>query len=162
MKISIIVAVSENNAIGRNNQLPWHLPNDLKFFKKTTMGHHIIMGRKTFESIGKALPGRTSVVISSRKGFPGINTVTSLPEAIGLAKKSGETEAFIIGGAAVINEAIHLADTIYLTEAKTVIPDADVFLEHFDRSQWKEVSRIEHRQDETHAFDYAFVKLERA
>jgi dihydrofolate reductase len=163
MVTSIIVAAAENKAIGKNNQLPWHLPKDLRFFKEVTMGHHIIMGRKTYESIGKALPGRTSVVITHDRNYaaPGITVVHSLKEALEIAEKNGESEAFVIGGAGVINEAIAIADTIYLTEVKTEIPDADVFLEHFDRNNWKEKSRNDHQEDEKHQYAFSFVTLVR-
>lgn len=163
MIISIIVAVAENGAIGKGNQLPWHLPNDLKFFKNKTMGHHMIMGRKTYESIGRPLPGRTSIVVTNQKDYsaPGCVVVHSLEEAIQFADSKGETEAYVIGGAGLINEASATADKIYLTEVKTVIEDADVYLENFNRSHWQEASREEHPADEKHAYPYTFVELVR-
>lgn len=163
MKASVIVAVSENGAIGKNNTLPWHLPNDLKFFKQKTMGHHMIMGRKTYESIGKPLPGRTSIIVTNDKTYKaeGCHIAYSIKEAFDLAKKSGENEAFVIGGAAVIKESLALVDRIYLTEVKTYVEDADVFLDNFNRSDWKEKSRENFQSDEKHAVPYSFVVLEK-
>lgn len=163
MKISIIVAVAENGAIGKGNQLPWHLPNDLKFFKNKTMGHHMIMGRKTYESIGRALPGRTTIIVTRQKNYyaPDCFVIHSLKEATQLAASRQETEAFVIGGAAIINEATDIADKIYLTEVKMTVEDADVYLDNFDRNNWEEKSRETHAADDKHAFPYAFVELTR-
>src|SRR4051812_28909984 len=121
MRISFIVAKSENNVIGVNNKLPWHLKDDLQMFKKLTMGHHMLMGRKTFESIGKALPGRMSLVVS---GEPRANSdqvlwFNSIFRAIKQAERNGESELFIIGGEKVFKSALSLVDRIYLTEVKT-------------------------------------------
>lgn len=162
MKLSIIVAADENFGIGKDNQLMWHLPNDLKFFKNTTLGHHMIMGRKTYESIGKPLPGRTSVIVTRNKSYQveGCIVVHSMEEAIKVAEKSGETEAFVIGGAELINDAVSFADIIYLTEVKATF-DADVFMKPLDKNQWKEEKREEHSKDDKHAYDYTFVKLVR-
>ena len=114
---SIIVAQSQNRVIGINNTLPWHLPADLKRFKEITMGHHMIMGRKTYESIGKPLPGRTSIVITRDKSlhFEGCTMAHSLAEAFEIAERNGETEAFVIGGADLIKQSIDLCDKLYLT-----------------------------------------------
>jgi dihydrofolate reductase len=163
MKISIIVASDQNLAIGRDNQLPWHLPNDLKFFKNKTMGHHMLMGRNTLESIGKILPGRTSVVVTRQEDyqFEGAIIAHSIQEAIDLVKLRNEDELFIIGGAEVINQALHLADTIYYTEVKTKIEDANVFLKSFHLEQWNLVSQELHPADEKHAFEYEFITYER-
>lgn len=160
MKLSIIVAADEKSGIGKDNKLMWHLPADLKFFKNTTLGHHIIMGRKTYESIGKPLPGRTSIVVTRNKNYQaeGCIIANTLEEAIEKAKQAGETEAFVIGGAELINDATQIADTIYLTEVKAVF-DADVYMKPINSSEWDEISREEHRKDEKHAYDYAFVKL---
>jgi dihydrofolate reductase len=160
MTISIIVAVAENLGIGKDNKLMWHLPADLKFFKNTTMGHHIIMGRKTYESIGKALPGRTSIIVTHNKNFKaeGCTVVHSLKEAIEKAKSNNETEAFVIGGAGLINESLEIADKIYLTEVKENF-DADVFLKPIDKNKWKEIKRTDFKADEKHQYDYSFVEL---
>jgi dihydrofolate reductase len=162
MIISIIVAVAENLGIGKDNKLVWHLPSDLKFFKNTTMGHHIIMGRKTYESIGKVLPGRTSIIVTHNKNLKaeGCIVVHSLKEAIEKAKSSNETEAFVIGGAGLINESLEIADKIYLTEVKENF-DADVFLKPIDKNKWKEIKRTDFKADEKHQYDYSFVELEK-
>lgn len=168
MKLSIIVAVSENGVIGKDNKLPWHLPADLKFFKNTTMGHCIIMGRKTYDSIGKPLPGRTSIIVTRNKDYKPANAnfinpecwvVNSLEEAVNAAKAMSESEAFIIGGAEIINESIGLADKIYLTEIKKDF-EGDVFLKSIDRSFWNEVKRVENCADEKNPYNYDFVELE--
>jgi dihydrofolate reductase len=160
MKVSIIVAADENLGIGKDNKLMWHLPNDLKFFKNKTMGHHMIMGRKTYESIGKPLPGRTSIIITRNKNYKveGALIANSLEDGISLASSRGETEAFVIGGAELINDSVHLADCIYFTEVKSKF-NADVFLKTFDPSKWKEVMREDHQVDEKHAYPYSFVTL---
>jgi dihydrofolate reductase len=160
MKVSIIVAADENLGIGKDNKLMWHLPNDLKFFKNKTMGHHMIMGRKTYESIGKPLPGRTSIIITRNKNYKveGALIANSLEDGISLASSRGETEAFVIGGAELINDSVHLADCIYFTEVKSKF-NADVFLKTFDPSKWKEVIREDHQVDEKHAYPYSFVTL---
>jgi dihydrofolate reductase len=160
MKISLIVAKSKNNVIGKNNQLPWHLPADLQYFKRLTMGHHMIMGRKTFESIGKPLPGRTSIVITSNKDYsaPGCVIVHSLKEAINAAKK--DEEVFIIGGAAVFSEALHLADIVYLTEIHENF-EGDVYFPELDFLNWKLVKKEHHNPDEKNKYSYSFAQYER-
>ena len=117
MIISIIAAVSDNNVIGKNNKLPWHLPEDLKRFKEVTSGHTVIMGRKTYESIGRPLPNRVNIVITRNKDFKpkGVKVVHSIEEALSLASEAGETETFIIGGAEIYKQALPLANKIYLT-----------------------------------------------
>lgn len=163
MKISIIVAADQSLAIGRNNQLPWHLPNDLKFFKNKTMGHHMLMGRNTLESIGKILPGRTSVVVTRQQDyqFEGALITYDIGEAIELVKLRGEDELFIIGGAEVINQALHLADTIYFTKVKANIEDANIFIKDFNLEQWDLVSQELHHADEKHPYGYEFITYER-
>jgi dihydrofolate reductase len=159
---SMIVAVSENDVIGKDNQLIWHLPADLKFFKNLTMGHNIIMGRKTFESIGKALPGRTSVIITRNKNYTapeGCLVSNSLEEALRLAEKNNDTEAFIIGGAEIFKQAEDLCDKIYFTEVKASF-DGDTFF-HINKSTWKEIKREDHLKDEKNKFDYSFVEYVR-
>lgn len=160
MKISLIVAKSKNNVIGKNNQLPWHLPADLQYFKKLTMGHHMIMGRKTYESIGKPLPGRTSIIITSNKDYsaPGCIIAHSLKDAINAAKK--DEEVFIIGGAAVFTEALHLADIIYLTEIHENF-EGDVFFPELDFLSWKLVKKEHHNPDEKNKYSYSFAQYEK-
>lgn len=118
MKISIIVAVSENNVIGKDGKIPWHIPEDLKHFKEITMGHHIMMGRNTFESIGHPLPGRVNLVISSNPLYSpeGVSVFRSIEEAVVFAKTAGEDELIVIGGESIYKSMLPLADTIYLTK----------------------------------------------
>ncbi|HLW50816.1 MAG TPA: dihydrofolate reductase [Sphingobacteriaceae bacterium] len=159
-KISIIVATSENHGIGKNNQLLWHLPNDLKFFKKITSGHTIIMGRKTFESIGRPLPNRRNIVITRQKGLiaDGVETAASISEALKLT--SGEPEVFIIGGAEIYRQTLDHADRIYLTKVSVQL-DADAFFPLIDPKQWQIIAQEDHAADEKHAYSYSFVILDR-
>jgi len=162
MLLSLIFALDENNGIGKNNQLPWNLPADLKKFKQLTMGHHMLMGRKTWESIGKALPGRTSVVISRNAeiDIPGVIVKRTLQEAVEFAKNSGETEAFIIGGAQLFSDAIPLADRFYLTRIHHTF-DADTFLPPVNMDEWKVLEEEFFPADEKNAYDFTFYVLER-
>ena len=138
MIVSLIVAMDENGGIGKNNQLPWHLPTDLKRFKNLTMGHHLVMGRKTYETIGKPLPGRVMIVITHQKGYSpkGCRVVHSLDNAIKLAEDNHETEVFIIGGGEIFRQAIGRADKIYLTTVHVII-DVDVSFPDIPPNQWK-------------------------
>lgn len=162
MKLSIIVAVAENGVIGHNNQLIWHLPEDLKMFKRLTSGHPIIMGRKTFESIGKPLPNRTSIIITKNPEFQveGCITVHSLEDAIEAANEIEENEAFIIGGAEIYRLSLPFADKIYLTEVHHAF-EGDTFFPAIDKDIWEEVNRIDHATDEKHLYKYSFVELEK-
>ena len=158
MLISIIVAVAKNGVIGKDNQLLWRLPDDLKRFKQLTLGHPMIMGRKTFESIGKPLPGRTSIVITNQKDFSveGIIVAHSLDEALNIARGLEEKEAFIIGGGEIYKQALPLTDHLYVTEVDLVI-DGDTFFEIANPAAWKETERIIHEPDERHALKFEFV-----
>jgi len=160
MIISIIVAVANNNVIGKKNQLVWYLPADLRHFKQLTMGHHIIMGRKTFEAIGKSLPGRTSIIITRQKRYVATDclVVNSLKEAIKVAKMNNEDEAFIIGGGEIYKLAMNIADKIHLTEIRESF-EGDTFFPVIDPSEWKETSRKEFLADEKNKYNYAFVEL---
>jgi dihydrofolate reductase len=163
MIVSIIVATSLNNAIGKNNQLLWHLPADLKFFKTTTMGCPVIMGRKTFQSIGRALPGRTNVVVTRDKNFNtdnefGIIVVSSIDEA--LVKLHAEKEVFIIGGGEIYNQTIGMTDTIYRTVVNTEI-DGDVYFSEINPDEFNLVWEEKHEADEKNKFDYTYQKFER-
>ena len=162
MKLSLIVAVAENGVIGNNNQLIWHLPNDLKQFKRLTTGHCIIMGRKTFESIGKPLPNRTSIIISRNTGFQieGCITVSSLGNAILEAKKIEKEEAFIIGGAEIYRLALSIVDKIYLTEVHHNY-EGDTFFPEIDKPIWTETYRENFESDEKHLVNYSFVELQK-
>ena len=158
--ISIIVAIGENRAIGKDNQLIWHLPADLKRFKLLTMGHAMIMGRKTFDSIGKALPGRTTVIVTRQKDLEKENclVVDSLEQAIALCKN--DTEIFIIGGAQIFEHALPLTDKIYLTRIHQSF-DGDVFFPAFESDDWKITFREDHKADEKNKYDYSFIDYER-
>ena len=163
MKVSIIVATSLNHAIGKDNQLLWHLPADLKFFKTTTMGCPVVMGRKTFQSIGRTLPGRQNVVITRDKTFNAdgqydLTVVGSIDEA--LVKLHSEKEVFIIGGGEIYKQSIDSVDTIYITLVHTVI-DGDVYFPEIDKSKFDLVWEEKHLADEKNKFDYTFQKFER-
>ena len=158
-RVSIIVAMAKNRVIGAGNKLPWHLSSDLKRFKALTMGHHILMGRKTFESIGRALPGRTSVVISRNPlwRFPGVATVDSLQAALTLA--GGDSETFVIGGEHIFREALPFADRILLTEIDRDFA-GDVFFPQLTAQEWHE-SASEALVDEASGLRYSNRTLER-
>ncbi|HEU0219954.1 MAG TPA: dihydrofolate reductase [Gallionella sp.] len=155
--LSIIVAMSSNRTIGIDNTLPWCIPEDLKHFKKLTMGHHMIMGRKTFESIGRPLPGRTTVVLSRDRNLKikGCTVTHSLPEA--MANCASDPQVFVVGGADIYAQALGLADRLYVTEIQQdVIGDA--WFPEFDRSEWQEVSREIHQQETPEPLEYHFVE----
>ena len=160
MIVSLIVAVSENGVIGRDGRLPWKLPADLARFKAVTMGHPIIMGRKTCESIGRPLPGRRNIVVSSRHDVspPGIEVVPSWEAA--LERVRGEPEVFVIGGAALFRKAFPDADRLYLTLVKGEI-QGDTFFEFPDASHWRLVSEESRPADPDHAFGLSFKTYER-
>lgn len=162
MKISIIVAVADNWVIGKRNALPWYLPADLRHFKEITMGHHIIMGQNTHKSIGKALPGRTNIVLSFDKDYKahGCIVANSLEGALKIAKEDGETEAFIIGGASVYKQAIDFVDKIYLTRIRNNF-DGDVYFPKLDMKMWKEISREAHTPDSKNPYKYEFLVLKK-
>lgn len=162
MQVSIIVAMGHNRAIGYKNALPWRLPADLQHFKQKTSGHHVIMGRKTFESIGRVLPGRTFIVVSRQTGYraEGCLVVNSVEEGISLAKRNDETEAFIIGGMEIYTQALPLCDRLYITEVEAS-PMADAFFPDYDESQWKLVELSRQPADQKNEFAMRFVTLER-
>lgn len=156
MRVSLIVAKSLNNVIGVSNKLPWHLKDDLQNFKKITMGHHILMGRKTFESIGKALPGRMSLVVSNepRANQESVLWFNSIFRAIKQAERSGETELFIIGGEKIFKAALSLADRIYLTSVEAEIT-GDVFFPELSLKNWKNISEKSFPKNAEN--DHAFI-----
>ena len=165
MIISLIAALSRNRVIGKDNDLPWRLPDDMKYFMQTTMGHHVIMGRKNYESLPnkfKPLPNRTNILVTRQVNFiaEGCHVVNSMEKAIEIARTSGESELFIIGGAQIYKQAISLADYLYLTEINALI-EGDTFFPEFDRAQWAEVSRKSHSVDERHPFAFDFVIYKR-
>ena len=160
MKISVIAAIAENNGIGLNNQLLWHLPDDLQFFKKTTLNSSIIMGRKTFQSIGKALPKRQNIVVSRNPTFeaPGCILVNNLQE--GIAKAESE-EVFIVGGASIYQQALIMADKLYITHVHHTC-QADTFFPIIDEKIWKPIFHERHQKDDKHAHDFTFVIYEKS
>ncbi len=160
MTVSIIVAVSENNVIGKDNKLIWHLPADLKLFKTLTMGHHMIMGRKTYESIGKALPGRTSIVVTHQPSYTaeGCIVVNSLQDAF--AKASGDTEVFIIGGDGIFKQSLNFANKIYLTKIYHSF-EGDTFFPELNEKEWEMKECNDFQPDEKNAYPYSFCVLER-
>jgi dihydrofolate reductase len=160
MNLSIIVALSENNVVGINNQLPWHLSADLKRVKSLTMGHHLIMGRKTYESIGKPLPGRTNVIITRNKNFKaeGCVIVSSLMEA--LEKAKGDNEAFIFGGGEIFREGLPMVNKIYMTRIHENI-QGDTRFPELNPVEWKEISRQDFSADEKNDHDYSFIDMVR-
>jgi dihydrofolate reductase len=160
--VELVVAVSENDVIGRANQLPWRLSADLRHFKALTMGHHILMGRKTYESIGKALPGRTNWVLSRSSDFKPADckVVRTLDEAqMGVG---GEGPLMVIGGAEIYRLCLPQAQRIYLTLVHTKIVDGDTFFSAWRDPEWTESSRERHEADEKNAYDYSFLTLDRA
>ena len=162
MIVSLLLAASENNVIGHNNQLPWHLPNDLKYFKNLTWGLPILMGRKTFDSIGKPLPGRQSIVITRNPHWQhdGVDVVHSLEEAIQRAEALGANEVFIIGGAEIFNSALPTAKRIYLTRIHHRF-DGDVFFPEIDSAEWQLASSRFLAADEKNAYDHTYQVWER-
>jgi dihydrofolate reductase len=161
MILSAVVVVDENNGIGKNNQLLVHFPADLKHFKKITSGHTIIMGRKTYESMGKALPNRRNIVISRNKGYQlsDAEITHSLENAIDLA--SAESEIFIIGGAEIFKQALPLLNKIYLTRIYKSF-EADTFFPQINPTEWAEEEREEHQADEKTPFAFAFINYRRS
>lgn len=162
MRISLIVAASENNVIGVKGALPWHLPNDFARMKQLTMGHPIIMGRKTHESIGRVLPGRRNIVVTRQQGkeFPGCDVVGSLQQALGVAKQDKVEEVFIFGGGEMYREALPLADRVYMTRVHAKV-EGDALFPELPTGEWTERSRERHEADEWHAHAYSFVEYER-
>lgn len=161
-ELTIIVAAGENNAIGKDNDLIWHLSDDLKRFKKLTNGHHIIMGRKTFESFPKPLPNRTHIVITRQENYKapdGVIVVNSLTDAIDAAKN--DNNPFIIGGGEIYKQAMSLADTLEITRVHASFENADTFFPEIDTDKWEETNRIMHEADEKHAHAFSFITYTR-
>ena len=162
MIVSLMVAYSKNRVIGKDNRLLWRLSDDLKNFKRVTSGHHIIMGRKTYESIGRALPNRTNVVITRNKNFqaPGCVVVHSLEAAIDFARDNGETQAIITGGGEIYQQALSIVDKMYITEVDCEI-DGDAYFPEIDTSNWKLVDEVHWQQDDKNEFNWTFKELSR-
>jgi dihydrofolate reductase len=163
MRVSLIVAWADDQVIGRDNALPWHLPADLKHFKQLTMGHHLVVGRKTWESIGRALPGRTIIVLSgSERQLPKqVVRAGSLDEALAVARDAGDDEVFIAGGASIYARALPVADRLYLTRITGSIP-GDTYFPQVDWSQWHRSESAAHEPDEKNPHPYRFETWERA
>ena len=166
MRVSLIVAVSENGVIGNDNDLIWHLPKDMKFFKDTTQGHHVIMGRKNFESIPhkfRPLPNRTNVIVTRQSGYVAENcvVVNSVEESIEVAKKNGDTEPFVIGGGQIYKVALenNLIDRIYLTRIHHTF-EGDTFFPNLSED-WKVIATEDCKADEKNKYDYSFLVLEK-
>jgi dihydrofolate reductase len=164
--LALIVAMAQNRVIGRNNKLPWYLSEDLKYFKRITMGKPVIMGRLTFESIGRPLPGRTNIVVTRNQDYAaeGVKVVHSLEQAKQLcesiAEVDGSDEAMVIGGAQIYQQALSYADRLYLTEVHANV-EGDAYFPEFDRSQWQEISRENFQATGPNPYDYSFLVLER-
>lgn len=163
MKLLFVVAVSEDGIIGVDNELPWYLPDDLKFFKRTTLGKPVIMGRNTFVSLGKPLPGRMNIVLSkSLEEAPnGTKLFSTLEEALAFLKKEQVPEACIIGGGMVFEASRKLVDTIFLTRVHTRISGGTAFFALPDTDEWRLVWSENHQKDEKHAYAFTFEKWER-
>ena len=160
MIISQLVAMDERRGIGRQGNLPWRLSTDLKRFRQLTMGHHLVVGRKTFESIGKPLPGRQVIIVTHHADYhiDGCFTAHSIGEAVELAHQHGETELFIGGGAEIYAQTLALADRVYLTQVHADC-DADTFFPEFDRDDWVEQSSESHAADERNEYPFTFLLL---
>lgn len=160
MNLSIIVAADKNRGIGLNNRLPWYLPADLKYFKAVTSGHTVIMGRKTFDSMGKALPNRRNIVVTRQEKlqYENIEIAHSLEEAIELC--SNEEETFVIGGSEIFKQALPLANTLYLTDIHHSF-ESDTFFPDIDKNRWKEIKREDKQPDEKNLFPYSFLVYKR-
>lgn len=162
MIVSLIAALDRRRGIGKDNQLPWRLPADLKRFRELTTGHHIITGRKTYESIGKPLPGRTTIIITRNQNYSaeGCFVVHSLNEALALARSRGEQEAFVIGGAEIYAQALPQADRLYLTFVDAEV-EADAFFPAFDLQHWTEQESEKHLANEKNEFTFTIKFLTR-
>jgi dihydrofolate reductase len=161
MRLSLIVAMAENRAIGKDNALPWRLPADLRRFRRLTTGHPVIMGRRSYESIGRPLPERTNIVVTRHPEYQadGCLIAHTLEQALSLAQ--GAREIFVIGGAEIYAQTLERADKIYLTLVHAEVP-GDTFFPTFDMSAWRETEREAHTVDDKHTYRYSFVTLERS
>ncbi len=166
MKISIVVAVSDNNAIGAGGALMWRLPRDMQYFKEITLGHHVLMGRKTWESLPekfRPLPGRVNIVVTRQKDFKaeGCKIVPEVSEGIQFAKENGEHELMVIGGGEIYKQVFDKADKIYLTRVHHTFIDADTFSPVIEDNDWVTVEKAEHDADEKHQYRFDISVLER-
>jgi dihydrofolate reductase len=166
MNISIVAAIGENFELGANGDLLWRLPLDMQRFKQITLHHHVVMGRKTFESLPpkfRPLPNRVNIVVTSNSDFEAKDCLlaSSLNNAISIAQNAGEKDLMIIGGAQIYNQALALAHTLYITRVHAVFPEADVFFPKWNEKKWKITSEEKFAADEKHAFAFDFLRLER-
>lgn len=162
MNISCVVAIANNNVIGKDNDIPWYLPADLKYFKKTTLNHHILMGRNCYESIGRPLPKRTNVIITRDPYYIASNCLVahSINEALEIAYDNDEKDVMIIGGGTIYNQTKDLWDTLYLTEVDLNV-DGDIFFPELNYDEWKLISADSHEPDAKNEHPYTFKKFER-
>ena len=162
LKVSAIAAMSQNRVIGSDNEIPWYLQEDFRFFKRTTLNHHIIMGRKTFESIGKPLPKRTNIVVTKNPFFiaSGVITANSIEKALSIASNNGETEAFIIGGGSIYEQSLPFLNKIYLTEVETEI-SGDTFFPKLDFNTWKASNIMSHKKDNKNDYNFIIKEYQR-
>jgi dihydrofolate reductase len=165
MIVSAIAALSRNKVIGKDNYLPWHLPDDMKFFMETTKGHHVIMGRKNYDSLHdkyNQLPQRTNIVITRQKEFkaPGCIVLNAVEPALDIARKNSELECFVIGGAEIYKLAMPYTTRLYLTEIDADI-EGDTYFPGYNKSEWKEMSRKHHPADARHAYAFDIVVYDR-
>lgn len=162
MIVSIIVAVAKNGVIGKDNKLPWKLSGDLRHFKQLTLGHHVIMGRKSFDAVGKPLEGRVNIVISRNRGLrlDGALVMHSVKEAIHFCEEVKELEAFVIGGAEIVKQALPLADKMYLTHIDAE-PQGDTFFPEWNAGDWKVISETEHDADEKNQYPFTIKVYQR-
>ena len=161
--IAAVVAIAENNVIGKDNQLAWHLPADLKHFKNCTLGHPMVMGRKTFDSIGKALPGRTTIIVTRDKNYQAPENCLvahSVEEALELGKKLDPEQVSVIGGEQIFVQTLPQTDRIYLTRVHHSF-DGDTFFPELNMQDWTETSREHHQPDEKNPYPYTFITLDR-
>ena len=158
-RLTLVVAVAENGVIGRDGSLPWRLPEDLKHFRRLTIGNTVLMGRKTFESLGKPLEGRANWVLSRDPAFapPGAQVFRDLAAALA---QQPQGELLVIGGAELYRQALPLAGRLELTQVHAQV-DGDTWFPHYDAAQWRETGRVDHAADERHAYAYSFLKLDR-
>jgi dihydrofolate reductase len=163
MRVSLIAAMARNRVIGRDNRLPWRLPPDLRRFKQLTMGHTLLVGRKTFESIGRPLPGRTMLVASRQEDYrpQGVQVVRSVQEALDVAREGGETELFVAGGAEIYRQTLPVADRLHLTRIEEDVP-GDAYFPEYDETRWRLVDREDHGPTEEVPFAWSFQVYERA
>ena len=162
LKLSMIAAMGKSRVIGKDNDMPWHLPADLQHFKKTTLGSPIIMGRKTYDSIGRPLPGRLNIILSrnTRLEIDGCSVVNSLEDAVDLAEKTDASEIFITGGAHLYDKFLENADRLYLTLIDKKF-DGDTYFPDYTQFNWKEVAKENHKADDKNPHAYSFVTLDR-